>query len=174
MVKREKIKSVFKKLKNGKQEYFDEFYKLTKTSVYFTVRKFSRDEFFIEDAMQDAYVSFLKNICSVKDDPLPYLIVTAKNKALDRIRLDGKIDKTVEIENLVNATEDTYKSDFPLLNKCREILSDEEFFILENVAILGYRQTEVAEMLGKPLTTVNYNYKIILKKLRTIKKEAYI
>ena len=93
---------------------------------------------------------------------------------MDRIRLDGKIDKTVEIENLVNATEDTYKSDFPLLNKCREVLSDEEFFILENVAILGYRQTEVADMLGKPLTTVNYNYKTILKKLRTIKKEAYI
>ena len=141
MVKREKITAVFKKLKHGKTEYFDEFYKLTKTSVYFTIRKFSRDEFFIEDAMQDAYVSFLKNLGAVKDDPLPYLITTSKNKALDHIKRDGKIDKTVEVETLTHSSEDTYKCDFPLLNKCREILSEEEFFILENVAILGYRQT---------------------------------
>ena len=173
MVKREKIKSVFKKLKNGKQEYFDEFYKLTKTSVYFTIRKFSRDEFFIEDAMQDAYVSFLKNICSVKDDPLPYLIITAKNKALDRIRLDGKIDKTVEIEDLPIAKTDEYSTDFPLLDKCRQILTDEEFYILENIVLMGYTQTEVAKKLNKPVSTVNYTYKTILKKLSKIKKEAY-
>lgn len=60
-----------------------------------------------------------------------------------------------------------------MLDKCRSVLDDEEYFILENIAIIGYTQTEVAKMLGKPISTVNYEYKTILKKLRKINKEAY-
>lgn len=137
------------------------------------MRKYSRDEFFIEDVMQDAYISFLNNMQSIDGDPLPYLITITKNKALDAVRKDSKTDKSVEIEDLPISKTDEYSTDFPLLDKCRSVLDDEEYFILENIAIIGYTQTEVAKMLGKPISTVNYEYKTILKKLRKINKEAY-
>ena len=168
-----RIKSTFLKLKEGKKEYFSEFYNLTKTSVYFTARKFSRDEYFIEDVMQEAYISFLNNIHRVDGDPLPYLITATKNKALDAIKKDKNVDKSVEIEDLPIAKTDEYSTDFPLLDKCRQTLTDEEFYILENIVLLGYTQTEVARKLNKPVSTVNYTYKTILKKLSKIKKEAY-
>ena len=164
-MERSEIKTLFEQLKAGKKEYFSRFYTLTKRSVYFTVRKYSRDEFFIEDVMQDAYISFLNN--------MPYLITITKNKALDAVRKDSKTDKSVEIEDLPISKTDEYSTDFPLLDKCRSVLDDEEYFILENIAIIGYTQTEVAKMLGKPISTVNYEYKTILKKLRKINKEAY-
>ena len=53
------------------------------------------------------------------------------------------------------------------------MLTDEEFYILENIVLMGYTQTEVAKKLNKPVSTVNYTYKTILKKLSKIKKEAY-
>ena len=168
-----RIKSTFLKLKEGKKEYFSEFYNLTKTSVYFTARKFSRDEYFIEDVMQEAYISFLNNIHRIDGDPLPYLITATKNKALDAIKKDKNVDKTVEIEDLPIAKTDEYSTDFPLLDKCRQIRTDEEFYILENIVLMGYTQTEVAKKLNKPVSTVNYTYKTILKKLSKIKKEAY-
>ena len=168
-----RIKSTFLKLKEGKKEYFSEFYNLTKTSVYFTARKFSRDEYFIEDVMQEAYISFLNNIHRIDGDPLPYLITATKNKALDAIKKDKNVDKTVEIEDLPIAKTDEYSTDFPLLDKYRQMLTDGEFYILENIVLMGYTQTEVAKKLNKPVSTVNYTYKTILKKLSKIKKEAY-
>ena len=99
-MERSEIKTLFEQLKAGKKEYFSRFYTLTKRSVYFTVRKYSRDEFFIEDVMQDAYISFLNNMQSIDGDPLPYLITITKNKALDAVRKDSKTDKSVEIEDL--------------------------------------------------------------------------
>lgn len=165
-MERSRITTLFAKLKEGKKEYFGEFYALTKRAVYFTARKYSRDEFFIEDVMQDAYISLLDKSHSIDGDPLPYLITITKNKALDAIKKDSKTDKSVEIENLPVSREDEYSTDFPLLEKCRKTLDKEEFFILENVAIFGYTQTEVAKMLNKPVTTVNYQYKTILKKLK--------
>lgn len=170
---REKIKRVFYKLKNGKEKYFDEFYALTKTSVYFTVRRFSRDAFFVEDVMQEAYVSFLLSINSIAGDPFPYLISVAKNKAIDAIRREEKIDKSVEIENVNIPYDDVYTHDFPLLEKVKIALDDEEFFIVEKVVLCGYTQTEVAKMLDKPVTTVNYKYKTVIKKLKKLQKEAY-
>lgn len=170
---RRKIQRVFNKLKNGKEKYFDEFYALTKTSVFFTVRQFSRDEFFIEDVMQDTYVSFLSAIKSVSGDPFPYLMSIAKNKAIDAIRKEEKIDGSVEIENVNPAYNDVYSHEFPLLEKIKTALEAEEFFIIEKVVICGYTQTEVAKMLNKPITTVNYKYKTVVKKLKQLQKEVY-
>lgn len=170
---RERIKRVFYKLKSGKEKYFDEFYSLTKTPVYFTVRKFFRDEFFIDDVMQDTYVSFLSVMNSIEGDPFPYLISIAKNKAIDVTRREAKTDKSVEIENVNIPYDDVYTHDFPLLEKVKTALDDEEFFIVEKVVLCGYTQTEVAKMLDKPVTTVNYKYKTVIKKLKKLQKEAY-
>lgn len=170
---RERIKRVFYKLKSGKEKFFDEFYSLTKTPVYFTVRKFFRDEFFIDDVMQDTYVSFLSVMNSIEGDPFPYLISIAKNKAIDVIRREAKTDKNVEVEKLNNTYDDVYSHDFPLLEKIKTVLDEEELFIIEKVVICGFTQTEVAHMLRKPITTINYKYKTLLKKLKNMQKEAY-
>ena len=172
-MERTRINFTFLKLKEGKKEYFSEFYNLTKSSVYFTARKYSRDEYFIEDVMQEAYISFLNNIARVEGNPLPYLITATKNKALDAIKKDKNTDKSVEIEDLPISKCDDYSTDFPLLDKCKSVLTDEEFFILENIVLIGYTQTEVAKTLNKPVSTINYTYNTILKKLSKIKKEAY-
>ena len=113
-----RLKTLIEKLKNGRREYFDEFYELTKKSVYFTVRSLSTDKFFIEDVMQDAYVSFLTNLNKVDGNPLPYLIEIAKNKALDAIKKNNKVDSSIEIETLNLAAAET-ETDFPFLNRLK-------------------------------------------------------
>ena len=86
-----RLKTLIEKLKKGRREYFDEFYELTKQSVYFTVRSLSTDKFFIEDVMQDAYNSFLTNLGAVSGNPVPYLCTVAKNKALDKIKKERRL-----------------------------------------------------------------------------------
>lgn len=168
-----KLKWLLSKLKAGKKEYFEEFYTLTKGAVWYVARKYVRERFFAEDIVQDSYISFLNNLSSVKGDPLPYLCSIAKNKALDSIKKESGIDKSVTPEDLQFAVSDDYATEAPLLETCRKNFSEEEFFILENTIIYGYTRVEVAAMLKKPVSTVNRQYNALLKKAKEMAKEAY-
>ena len=168
-----RLRLLLEKLKSGKREYFDEFYGLTKMSVYYLVKKYLFDDFAVEDVMQEAYISFLYSLDKVIGNPLPYLIQIAKNKALDHLRKDSKTDKSVQAEDLNIGKADEYESEFPLLHECRKRLDEEEFFILENTVIFGYTRVDVAKMLDKPVSTVNRKYNAILSKIKKFHKEAY-
>lgn len=167
-----RVKILLHKLKAGKTEYFDEFYRLTKGAVWYVVRKYVYDRFDAEDVMQDAYVSFLTNLGAVSGNPVPYLCTVAKNKALDKIKKDSKIDKSSPFEELRLGAEDNY-SDGTLIEECRKKLDEEEFFIIEQTIIIGYNRVEVAKMLNKPVSTVNRKYNQILKKIKIIAKGVY-
>ena len=168
-----KLRRLLSKLKAGKKEYFEEFYTLTKGAVWYVARKYVKERFFAEDIVQDSYISFLNNLSSVKGDPLPYLCSIAKNKALDSIKKESGIDKSVTPEDLQFAVSDNYATEAPLLETCRKNFSEEEFFILENTVIYGYTRVEVAAMLKKPVSTVNRQYNALLKKTKEMAKEAY-
>lgn len=168
-----RLKTLLSELKAGKKEYFDEFYSLTKGAVWHAVRKIVVGRFDAEDVVQEAYVSFLTNIAAVKDDPLPYLVQTAKNKALDHLRRERKTDKSVAIEDVRVQAFDEYPSHGSLLDVCKKALDEEEFFILEQAVVFGYTRVEIARTMNKPVSTVNRKYNEVLRKLKKIGREAY-
>ena len=172
-MKKLRLKILLSKLKAGKKEYFDEFYELTISAVWYVVKKIVPERFFAEDIVQETYVAFLNNLQSVNDDPLPYLCSIAKNRALDSIKKENRIDKSSPFEDLTLSTVDKYEVDFPLLEECKRKLDDEEYFILEHTVIFGYTRVAVAKMLNKPVPTVNRKYNRILKKVAILAKEVY-
>lgn len=169
-----RLKRLLSKLKEGKKEYFNEFYALTKGAVWYVIAKYVTVRFYAEDVMQDAYVAFLNNLDKVDGDPLPYLCRIASNKALDAVKKESRTDKSAQPEDYNSGVCDTYGFDAPLLNLCKEKLNDEEYFILENTVVFGYKRVEVATMLGKPVSTVNRKYNDILVKVKKLAKEVYL
>lgn len=168
------LRLLLSKLKQGKKEYFDRFYGLTKGAVWYELRKTLRDEFAAEDIMQEAYLAFLNNLDKVSGDPLPYLVQVAKNKAIDYIRRNSRISLDVPIEDLQLKHYDSYSTDNYLLEACRARLSAEDFLILEYTVIFGYTRVAVAKLLKKPISTVNRRYNQILKEVKRISKEAHV
>lgn len=85
---KEKVARAIRQLKKGKTEYFDEIYDLTRASVYYVIRGVLKDNYLVEDAMQETYVAFLNSVAKIDDEqnPLSYLLQIAKNKALDEAR----------------------------------------------------------------------------------------
>ena len=59
---KEKVARAIRQLKKGKTEYFDEIYDLTRASVYYVIRGVLKDNYLVEDAMQETYVAFLNSI----------------------------------------------------------------------------------------------------------------
>lgn len=104
---------------------------------------------------------------------MQYLCSIAANKALDSIKKDVKIDKSVQSDELIIGKCDEYACDAPLLNLCKKRLDEEEYFILENTVVFGYTRVEVAKMLDKPVSTVNRRYNKILEKIKKLATEVY-
>lgn len=171
-----RLNRLIKKLKQGKKEYFDEFYDLTKGAVYYKIKSYSGiDKQTAEDVMQETYISFVKNLHVVGEDknPLAYLLTVAGNKTVDELRKRKKIDKDAEVEALPLKTEESYSHDTPLLESCRKKLKPEDYKIIELTVIFGYKRVEVAKIIGKPVSTVNRRYNDLLKIIKTFFKEAY-
>lgn len=171
---KEKVARAIRQLKKGKTEYFDEIYDLTRASVYYVIRGVLKDSYLVEDAMQETYVAFLNSIAKIDDEqnPLSYLLQIAKNKALDEARRKTRA-AGANIDDVEIATSDVTVSDLPLLEHARQNLSDDEFRILELTTIYGYRRVEVAKMIGEPISTINWKYNKIIKKVKTFYGEVY-
>ncbi len=73
---KEKVARAIRQLKKGKTEYFDEIYDLTRASVYYVIHGVLKDNYLVEDAMQETYVAFLNSIAKIDDEqnPLSYLL----------------------------------------------------------------------------------------------------
>ena len=171
---KEKVARAIKQLKKGKTEYFDEIYDLTRASVYYVIRGVLKDSYLVEDAMQETYVAFLNSVAKIDDEqnPLSCLLHIAKNKALDEARRMTRA-AGANIDDVEIATSDVTVSDLPLLEHARQNLSDDEIRILELTTIYGYRRVEVAKMLGEPISTINWKYNKLIKKVKTFYGEVY-
>lgn len=158
---KEKVARAIRQLKKGKTEYFDEIYDLTRASVYYVIRGVLKDNYLVEDAMQETYVAFLNSVAKIDDEqnPLSYLLQIAKNKALDEARRKTRA-AGANIDDVEIATSDVTVSDLPLLEHARQNLSDDEFRILELTTIYGYRRVEVAKTSkpGKSPKTPGVSY----------------
>ena len=117
---KEKVARAIRQLKKGKTEYFDEIYDLTRASVYYVIRGVLKDNYLVEDAMQETYVAFLNSIAKIDDEqnPLSYLLQIAKNKALDEARRMTRA-AGANIDDVEIATSDVTVSDLPLLDSWR-------------------------------------------------------
>ncbi|MDD3832224.1 MAG: sigma-70 family RNA polymerase sigma factor [Clostridia bacterium] len=159
-------------LKQGEKQYFEQFYESTKTGVFFTILKIVKSRATAEDIMQDTYRAFLDSLDRIDADKnvYAYLLSIAKNRALNHILRNPT---TVDIDNAQLSTSDTIDLDAPLIQRCRAMLSEEEWVILELCIIMGYTQLEVSRMLNKPASTINWQLRKTLIRVKQFYGEVY-
>lgn len=167
------LNKYIKKFKNGDISAFDEIYRLTHKSVYYTALSVLRDKYAAEDVMQSTYLKVVKNIESYKkeDNPYSWILKIAKNEALNIKKNLNRIIYTDVYENpeIFGASEpDEYGL---LTDLARRILKDDEFEILMLVAVVGYKRREISSILDMPLPTVTWKYNNALKRLRQAIKD---
>ena len=165
---------LIRQFQKGDFSAFDEFYDRTRAAVFYVLRKCTTDGTLLEDVMQETYLSFLKNVSRVdeKQNPVGYLVQIAKNKLTDEFRKRNRTE-TVSYEDLQLPAQDADSTDFPLLTYAKQHLSAEEFSLLELTVIYGYRRVEVAKLLNQPVSSVNWKYHRLLKKLKSFYREVY-
>ncbi|MEG1751643.1 MAG: sigma-70 family RNA polymerase sigma factor [Clostridia bacterium] len=166
------IESCILKLKQDTYKHFEEFYDLTKVGVFYTIKKICFDRSLIEDVMQDTYLLFLRNLHKIDltSNPYSYLLTIAHNTAINKIKSQKP---SVNVSDYENIFQSLPQNGTPLLNLCQNKLKPDDWKIIELCIVYGYKRVEVAKMLNKPISTINWQYNNCLKQIKNLYKEVY-
>lgn len=147
-------------------DLFDDFYAATSKQVFFTIKKYIKDEMTVEDIMQDVYVKFLKKINQVKLDQniKSYLTTMARNASIDYLRKQTPVTYD---DNHVYSIYDDQKMDESYLWLLDTLPKQERDIVYLHV-IEEQKFKDIAAITNEPIGTVLWRY----KKAMTSLKEA--
>lgn len=165
------IKELFIHLKRGEMEYFNDFYELVKTKIFYNIYALTKDYSLSEDLLQDTFVKFLKNIKSIKneDSILGYLVLLSKNLTLDYFKKYNRVREINELNDDLSSKDEDNIDQNILLEKIKKILKDKEFEIFVLHALNDMTFEEISKLLKRPVGTILWSYNNSIKK---IKKEV--
>lgn len=168
------LDSLIYKIAGGETEAMEEFYTLTKSSVYGFALSIVKNHELAEDIMQDTYIKIYgyANGYLSQNKPMAWILTIVRNLSITRIKHKSENSLTLE-DAWVSIGEDFSESslDKMILNKIMNLLSNEERQIIILKVVVGFKHREISEFLGLPLSTTLSKYYRTLSKLKNMLKE---
>lgn len=146
------------KLKSVYEAIYSEYVRL----VYFSVSRYVDNKEDIKDIVSDVFVKFFENPDDVRDSVKQYLLIMAKNEAINRMKREGKINID-EVEPIVNDEYSTYSI---LVKDMLSILKQEEVDIIILHVVDGLSFKEIGMKKSIKEGTVRQTYNRSLEKYR--------
>lgn len=136
-----------------------------------------RHEDIAEEVLQDVFLKIWDKIGSYdaeKGRLFTWMMNIARNQAIDKTRSremsQGK--KTGDLDNFVHHIERTETTEVAVdaigLSEVLKRLPEEQRFIVDQLYLNGYTQSEVAEEFGIPLGTVKTRLRMAMMELRSL------
>lgn len=147
--------------------HFDEFYNLTKKNVFFTIIVIVKDNYVVDDLMQDTYMKFLENINNYKSKSInAYLSTIARNLAINYYNKEKRIIHNDEIIDYVQSDDKAPNYEYIEVLEMLKTLDDtsREIVILHTINDLKFK--EIAKIVDKPLGTVLWIYNKAINELK--------
>lgn len=154
-----------KKLESIFMEIYETNYKL----VYFCVANFIDNKEDIEEIVNDVFINFYNHLNNIKIEGniKYYLTKSAKNSCINYLKKNKNKNILLDPQNLSNLIYTEYKYiDNQFINKLKKILTKEEYFIIFNHIVLGYKLKEIALNLNAPFNTIKSKYRRTLTKIK--------
>ncbi|HWA32963.1 MAG TPA: sigma-70 family RNA polymerase sigma factor [Cyclobacteriaceae bacterium] len=156
---------------------FEYLYDHYSAALYSVVFRIIRSEDIAEEVLQDVFLKIWDKMSSydpAKGRLFTWMLNIARHQAIDRTRSremsQGR--KTDDVANLVSRI-DRQKSfetttDGIGLKEVLARLPEEQRFVIEQLYLKGYTQSEVSEEFGIPLGTVKTRTRMGMQELRTL------
>ena len=169
-------KELIASLKNNNKEAFEYLYDHYAPALYGIIMKIVKDDEKAADVMQDAFLKIWKNIGGYNTEKgtlFTWILNVARNTAIDRLRLDVKLAKSVSWDHVKEAelSNGVIFNPIPATIDIRAIvqrLLPEKSLLIDLVYFQGYTHEEVSAKLCLPLGTVKSRIRKALAELREI------
>lgn len=165
------------RLKKKDQSALDYLYDHYSWALYGIVFRIVRKEEVAEEVLQDIFLRIWDKIESYDDSKgklFTWMINIARNLAIDRARSkeSNNSRKTDDIDYLVNKIDIQENAQLQVdaigLKEVLMKLSEDQQFIVNQLYLKGYTQSEVAEEFNIPLGTVKTRLRLAMIELRSI------
>lgn len=170
-------KELIEKLCNRDRSAFDYLYDHYSGALYSIVLRIVRNEDVAEEVLQDVFLKIWDRMAaydSSKGRLFTWMLNIARNQAIDKTRSKEMSQgrKTDDIDYLVNKIDRQESAELQIeaigLKEVLTKLPEEQRFVIDQLYLKGYTQSEVAEEFGIPLGTVKTRTRMALKELRSI------
>ncbi len=162
------------KIGEGDNNAFEDFYRLTDTSVYGYALSLIKSRHEAKDIMQETYIKVRLNAdrYTASGKPMAWVFTIAKNIAFGKLRSSKKedISEDVDLMGASDTTEDN-SVDRMVLQAALNILDEDSRQIVVLHCVSGLKHREIADSLGMKQSTVLSKYSRALKKLQEHLKE---
>ncbi|MBS1556338.1 MAG: sigma-70 family RNA polymerase sigma factor [Bacteroidetes bacterium] len=164
-------------MKNKEQSALDYLYDHYSGAIYGVVFRILKDEETAEEVLQDVFLKIWDKIDSYdsgKGKLFTWMLNIARNQAIDRTRSreSSQRKKTDDIDYLVNKIDSQENSHLSVdaigLKEVLLKLPEDQRFIVNQLYLQGYTQSEVAEEFDIPLGTVKTRLRLAMNELRSI------
>ncbi len=174
MDKNKILDNLIMKVANYDTEAMEEFYAMTRTSVYGFALSIVKNHHKAEDIMQDSYIKIFENASRYvsQNKPMAWILTIVKNLSLST--LDHTSEKEFGLEEDRISGDRAFSDsiiDKVFLEEVLTNLTREEGQIIILNAVVGMKHREIATLLRLPLSTSLSKYHRALSKLRKILKE---
>jgi RNA polymerase sigma factor (sigma-70 family) len=164
-----------KALQSGDQEkikaVFGEIYGAYAKLVFFSLSRYLKDEEDMKDVTNDAFLAFFSHAEEVRGSVKYYLVSTAKNLALNRLKKDKKANFTDSIEEYGDASpQDGSLIYHEFVNDLRAVLSEEATRIVLLRAVDGLAFAEIGKKLSITEDAARMAYQRAKRKFRQSKR----
>ncbi len=170
-------KELIERLRNRDQSAFDYLYDHYSGALNSIVLRIVRNEDVAEEVLQDIFLKIWDRMAtydSSKGRLFTWMLNIARNQAIDKTRSKEMSQgrKTDDIDYLVNKIDRQESAELRIeaigLKEVLTKLPEEQRFVIDQLYLKGYTQSEVAEEFGIPLGTVKTRTRMALKELRSI------
>lgn len=170
-------KELIERLRNRDQSAFDYLYDHYSGALNSIVLRIVRNEDVAEEVLQDIFLKIWDRMAtydSSKGRLFTWMLNIARNQAIDKTRSKEMSQgrKTDDIDYLVNKIDRQESAELQIeaigLKEVLTKLPEEQRFVIDQLYLKGYTQSEVAEEFGIPLGTVKTRTRMALKELRSI------
>lgn len=159
------------------QSALDYLYDRYSSALYGVVFRIVKKEELAEEVLQDVFLKVwdkIESYDSAKGKLFTWMVNIARNQAIDksRSRETSKGKKTDDIDYLVHKIDIQEHSHLRVdaigLKEVLSKLSEDQQFIVNQLYLNGYTQSEVAEEFNIPLGTVKTRLRLAMIELRSI------
>ncbi|MDR3263677.1 MAG: RNA polymerase sigma factor [Clostridiales bacterium] len=158
-----------RELREGNIDALDGIYELTSKGVYILAYSILKNAEKAKDVMQDTFLRAAANIGQYKPgtNPKAWISVIARNAAYREYNNAKRIVCQDFSEHIIDKNvNETMWTDNIILNDALQTLTAQEREIVSLFAAQGYKHREIAQIVGRPIGTIQWLYNRAVKKMR--------
>ncbi len=172
------------RIAQGDEVAFGALYDRFSPGLYSFVLRMVRDEKEAEDVLQEGFAHIWRRAATydpARSSPFTWAVMILRNKAIDRLRVRRRIDRTLEKATVEfshfpeadesSAQEAERRDEGTLVRSALTQIPAEQKQAVELAFFGGFTHEQIAEKLGAPLGTIKARIRRGLLKLRDYLKE---